>query len=312
MLRLYRIQNYIQNNAKFSVEIKLMNINIKNLFLFAVLSILILSCSNPKSNAHAEPENQSSSGKSEIAINEKLKEDSAINEDSANTNERTEISDEKRGCQPAKVPVSDGLPKDANMNEALAKDTSVNGLNKILENMAGDFAVDTEQKPYFFEGDFNGDGCQDIAIIVGATDSYHSDVKDINQAASNTNVDAVKTNLRTGATLMPEEVKKRGAVMPKNLKSESDRALVIIHGGEKSWNWKYGGEGRIYLLLDSVITEKDCGGCAGSLISKTSNKNGAECFPKTAKGEGIFMGGEEGGKLIYFDGKQYKWTQCGD
>lgn len=290
-----------------------MTIKIITLFLLAALSILVLSCGNAKSNDYIEPKNQSSSGKSEIVANKEInKENSVVNKTSENRNIQTEISDNYKVCKSAKVTVSDGLPKDTNMDEVLPKDTSVEGLNNLLKNLVGDFVADAGQKPCFFGGDFNGDGCQDIAIIAGATDSYHSDVKDINQAASNANVDAVKTNLRTGATLMPEEVKKRGAIMPQNLKSESDRALVVIHGGEKSWNWKYGGEGRIYLLLDSVITEKDCGGCAGSLISKTSNKNGAECFPKSAKGEGIFMGGEEGGKLIYFDGKKYKWIQCGD
>ena len=291
----------------------IMNIRKKNLCLLTVLIIFVLSCNNVKSNNYTEPANQDSLNKSALLSDkESLQENSIINKNLANNVKKTGVSIDKiKVCQPEKVPLSDRLPKNANMDEVLPEDTSVEGLNNLLKNLVGDFAVDTEQKSYFFEGDFNGDGCQDIAIIVGATDSYRN-VKNINQAASNTNVDVIEKNLRTGATLMPEEVKKRGAILPQNLKSESDRAFVIVYGGGKGWNWKYSGEGRIYLLLDSVITEKDCAGCASSLVSRTSNKNGSDCFPKSAKGEGIFTGGEEGGKLIYFNGKSFTWTQCGD
>ncbi len=288
-------------------------IEMKNILLLLFFSIFVLSCSNVKSNNYAESKNQNSLlNKSKVSSDkENFQGNSVADKNLKNNDIRTEISDKNKVCQPVKVPLSDGLPKNADMDEVLPKDDSVEGLNNLLKNLVGDFAVDTEQKPYLFKGDFNGDGCRDIALIVGATDSYH-DVKNIDQAASNANVDAVKINLRTSAVLLPEQVKKREAILPQNLKSESDRAFVIIHGGEKGWNWKYGGEGRIYLLLDAVITEKDCGGCGSSLISRTSNKNGSECFPKSAKGEGIFTGGEEGGKLIYFDGNRYKWTQCGD
>jgi hypothetical protein len=30
------------------------------------------------------------------------------------------------------------------------------------------------------------------------------------------------------------------------------------------------------------------------------------------KGDGLFTGGEEAGKLIFFAGEKYAWTQCGD
>ncbi len=221
------------------------------------------------------------------------------------TKDKTEFSSD---CNAAKkVNVQQENKKDV---ELLPNDKSVEGLNRTISNLVGDFIVDETQESVF-EGDFNGDGCQDIALIVGATDAYRK-IEDINDAASNTNIAVIKQNLRTGAKLMPQIRKENGNVFPTKMKSESSRALVIILGSKSGWNWKHGVEGKVFLLLDSVFTVKDCPDCHSELVPRNSQKQGSDCFPKNSKGNGIFTGGEEAGKLIYFDGKLFNWTQCGD
>ena len=192
--------------------------------------------------------------------------------------------------------------------ELLPNDKSVAGLNQMISNLVGDFVVD-ESRKIIFEGDFNGDGCQDIALIVFASDA---DNKTINDAASNTNIAVIKQNLRTKAKLLPQTRKEHGSIFPAAMKSQSDRALIVITGNKSGWNWKHGIEGKVFLLLDSVFTVKDCPDCHTEAVSRNSRKQGYDCFPKNSKGDGIFTGGEGAGKLIYFNGKSFAWTQCGD
>ncbi len=96
------------------------------------------------------------------------------------------------------------------------------------------------------------------------------------------------------------------------MKSQSNRALIIVTGTKSGWNWKHGIEGKIFLLLDSVFTVKDCPDCHSESVPRNSQKQGYDCFPRNSKGDGVFTGGEEAGKLIYFDGKSFALTQCGD
>ena len=208
------------------------------------------------------------------------------------------------------TPISDchqNNPPD-NAAELLPNDKSVAGLNQMISNLVGDFVVDESRKS-IFEGDFNNDGCQDIALILVVPDA---DNKTINDAASNTNIAVIKQNLRTKAKLLPQTRKEHGSIFPAAIKSQSDRALIVIIGNKSGWNWKHGIEGKIFLLLDSVFTVKDCPDCHTESVPRNSQKQGYDCFPKNSKGDGIFTGGEEAGKLIYFDGKSFAWTQCGD
>lgn len=198
----------------------------------------------------------------------------------------------------------------ADTAELLPNDKSVAGLNQMITNLVGDFMLDESQNS-IFEGDFNGDGCRDIALIVAASNAVDK-IKTINDAASNTNIAVVKQNLRTKAKLLPQTRKDNGNVFPAAMKSQSSRALVIVIGGASGWNWKHGVEGKIFLLLDSVFTAEDCPDCHTESVPRNSQKQGYDCFPRNSKGDGIFTGGEEAGKLIYFDGKSFARTQCGD
>lgn len=200
--------------------------------------------------------------------------------------------------------------REVNSAELLPNDKSAAGLDQMINNLAGDFMLD-ESRNSIFEGDFNGDGCRDIALIVVASDAVDK-IKTINDAASNTNIAVIKQNLRTKAKLLPQTRRDNGAVFPPAMKSQNSCALIIIIGGKSGWNWKHGIEGKIFLLLDSVFTVKDCPDCHTDSVPRNSQKQGYDCFPRNSKGDGLFTGGEEAGKLIYFDGKSFAWTQCGD
>jgi len=110
-----------------------------------------------------------------------------------------------------------------------------------------------------------------------------------------------------------QRLKREGFEPTKKDLTDSKIALTVIFGGEKSWNREYGGEGRSFLLLDAVYSQNDCPDCQTILIKKTDKKSSyADCLPVDAVGDALFSGGEEAGKVVYFDGKRFNQKQCGD
>ena len=157
-----------------------------------------------------------------------------------------------RDCQPSKVPLSPGLPDNTNINELLAKPTTRSEFNEWLSFGSLQLAQiegknDLDQ--YVSEGDFNGDGCTDVAVIVQGLENKTGE-KDL----ENFSVDLTVKNLRTGATFQGGDVKNL-PFPPKfeaQIKPQQKIALLVVLGGEKGWSWKYGGIGRTFLLYDSI------------------------------------------------------------
>lgn len=248
---------------------------------------------------------------------------------SANTQAQTDTAPRAPGalkkCQPENVPRPAGVGPQIDMNAVEARTTGASDLNEVLRNLFGDYEVDDGYDPPFIEGDFNGDDCGDIAVVVRHTDKYH-DVRDLNQAVSNAHAELTITNARTGATLTPEENARRAAVLPANVRPREPRALAVIHGGPNGWAWKAGGAGRLFLVLDAVPRPVQPGG-ARSEFYKLEREGGgeeprAEELPAAAKGDGIYVA--ESARVagdrhlyrnraaVYFDGSKYTAAKLPD
>lgn len=269
--------------------------------IFFQLLFQITACQSVKSNKVDAPEKTKTESNQNPPPAEKS---------TAPKNEKSAV---KTGCLPANVPRSEGLPETADMYNTLETDNSVGGLNKTLKNLFDELSVAENVKgDNFFEADFNGDGCKDAAIIVKAVDEYPID-GEINNALRFQMAETIVQNLEKGGLMNLQRTKKEGFKPTEKDLTDSKIALAVIFGGEKSWNWEYGGEGRLFLLLDSVFSQNDCPDCQTVLVNKTDKKSSrADCLPSVAVGDALFSGGEEAGRAIYFDGKKFDQKQCGD
>ncbi len=230
-----------------------------------------------------------------------------------------------KGCQPAKVPPSMGLPDNTDMNELTAKPKTAAEFNEWLA--FGSFQLaeikdknDIEQ--YFHEGDFNGDGCRDVAVLVQGLENKNGE-RDL----ENFTVDLTVENLRTGAIFQGGDVKKF-PFAPKfeaQIKPQQKIALAVVLGGEKGWSWKYGGTGRTFLLLDSVYQAQktkditDISTVFGVIEKNKPDKDDDDLlslFPPNAKGDcihteleiqriGVEYIDASKRNLICFDGKNF-------
>ncbi len=230
-----------------------------------------------------------------------------------------------KGCQPSKVPLSQGLPDNADMNELSAKPKTKSEFNEWLSFGSLQLAEIKDKnnlEQYVHEGDFNGDGCRDAAVIVQGLEGKTGE-KDL----ENFSVDLTVENLRTGAVFQGGDVKKL-PFTPKleaRIKPQQKIALLIVLGGEKGWSWKYGGAGRTFLLYDSIYQmQKNKDTTDISTVFGVIEKNKPEeddddllhLFPPNAKGDCIHTELEVQRKgagyieasrrnLICFDGRNF-------
>ena len=157
-----------------------------------------------------------------------------------------------KDCQPSKVPTSTGLPDNADINELSTKPKTKSEFNEWLafgSVQLAEIEGRNNLEQYIYEGDFNGDGCRDVAIIVQGLESKTGE-KDL----ENFPVDLTVKNLRTGAVFQGGDERSL-PLAPKfeaQIKPQQKIALLVVLGGEKGWSWKYGGIGRTFLLYDSI------------------------------------------------------------
>jgi hypothetical protein len=157
----------------------------------------------------------------------------------------------------------------------------------VVEAMSG-------LKPFYLTGDFNGDGAQDIIIVVrikGRRDALPKDVRVLNPFVPDT-----------------------GIVFPANPLTEQKLALAIIH----SWKTPQAG-GKFLLIGESpiLILENDrpmSGPGIGSmeLMSRRAKRRKGEKLPREAKGDVIVLGSEVGDSMLYWNGKTYSWEDSSD
>jgi hypothetical protein len=146
------------------------------------------------------------------------------------------------------------------------------------------------KKPFYVTGDFNGDGAQDLAVVVRIKGSRSDLPKDVR----------ILNPFEPGGKI----------VFPTNPATEKKYALVIVH------SWKAAqpaakllliGESPILILENSrPVSGPESGSM--ELLSKRGRRPKGQSFPPTAKGDVILMVTEVGGdSRLYWNGRTYRW-----
>ncbi len=157
-------------------------------------------------------------------------------------------------------------------------------------------------KPFYLTGDFNGDGAQDIAIVVrikGRRSELPPDVRLLNPFDS-------------GAR----------ANFPAEPAAKPTLAFAIIHGTNNA-GWKTSQPaGKFLLLGESPILILEYDRSAGSaadaknlmeiLSKRGKRRRGTNWPPTAAKGDSILLETEATESILYWNGKTYRWEESGD
>ncbi len=156
--------------------------------------------------------------------------------------------------------------------------------------------VEGERRPFYLSGDFNGDGWQDIAVVVRLKD-------DAEQLKMTKTASVLDPWLAAAAGADGEEASEGGLQTDEPGASAGDLALAVIHGTKDGW--KASAPESRYLLLNSVFDELR--------IHRGKIEVGASGgTPPVVKGDAIYTGSEVASGIIYWDGAAYRWYQQGD
>jgi hypothetical protein len=153
--------------------------------------------------------------------------------------------------------------------------------------------------PYYLTGDFNGDGAQDILVVVrikGSRADLSADVNLYNPFA------------------------RPKAVYPSNPSANPTLAFAVIHGSKSSWQttpvlekFLLFGESPLLILnygrLSSTASQDRKG--LMELLRKRSTKFRTSGWPPAAaKGDSIVLGTEATDSILYWNGKNYRWEEA--
>jgi hypothetical protein len=187
-------------------------------------------------------------------------------------------------------------PKTQNKTAPVSAATISDGLGKSFGSAV---EATTAFKPYYLTGDFNGDGAQDILIVVrikGSRAELAPDVKIYN----------------------PFERPK--AIYPEDPAANPTLALAVIHGSRPGWQtppalekFLLFGQSPTLILNYSRATSSEAADKKGlmELLTKRSTKYRGDGWPPaTAKGDSIVLGTEATDSILYWNGKTYRWEEA--
>jgi hypothetical protein len=229
-------------------------------------------------------------------------------------------------CQPDNIKRPEGVPENIDLNALGPKPTNLKEFQEWIGNLLGSqIRVSEKFKNFFVEGDFNGDGCQDVAVIIEPDTEYNviSRPDDPNtKPRTNRNFneyinsfiscETQVTNLLTNFAAYP--CQDRNAT--KKLTTTSPFALLIVNGGLQGWHWEVDGKGRTHILLNAFPR---VGGKEKlielSLFKKTVDSKKTK-LPQNMAGDGIYIQLASTVKpidlkslinrrIVYFNGQQY-------
>jgi hypothetical protein len=156
----------------------------------------------------------------------------------------------------------------------------------------------TAFQPCCVNGDFNGDGAEDMAIVVRIKDRRSAVPKDVR-------------------ILNPFQLDKK-IIFPANPATENKLALVIIHSWrapQPAGKYLLIGESPILILeYHRAISNQsaDRNELIG-LMSRSGLRRKGETFPRRAKGDVITLPTEVGGdSLLYWNGRTYVWEDVAE
>ena len=181
-----------------------------------------------------------------------------------------------------------------------ASQPSQSSLREVLQKSFGS-AVEpvTTFKPFYLTGDFNGDGAQDILMVV--------------------RIKGPRTELASDVTLYNPFERPR-AVFPANPSENPTLAFAIIHGSKPGWQTPPALE-KFLLLGRTPILTLNYGRVTSAgpqarinlmeLLRKRSTKFRADGWPPAAaKGDSIVLGTEATDSILYWNGKNYHWEEA--
>jgi len=154
-------------------------------------------------------------------------------------------------------------------------------------------------KPFYVSGDFNGDGAQDILVVVrikGPRSDLPGDVKLYN----------------------PFERPK--AIFPADPAANPTLALAIIHGSRPGWqtppaleNFLLLGSSPVLILNYARATSsepQDRKDLMELMKKRAKRRPGDDWPPPAAKGDSIVLGTEATDSILYWNGKNYRWEEA--
>src|SRR5438876_797936 len=176
------------------------------------------------------------------------------------------------------------------------------GQSSALEALQTDFGPAVEAvtafKPFYLTGDFNGDGEQDIVVVVRIKQRRSTLAKDMRV------IDPFQGGGPSG--------------FPANPATENKLGLAIIH------SWKTSRPtGKFLLIGESPILILEYDRATSSepedrkdlieLRSKRGKRRKGEKLPPGSKGDVILLGTEVGGdSMLYWNGRTYHWEDSPD
>jgi hypothetical protein len=168
----------------------------------------------------------------------------------------------------------------------------------LQNNFGAAVEAATSFRPFYVTGDFNGDGAQDVAVVVLIKERRSALPKDVR-------------------ILNPFQFERR-VIFPANPTAENKLALVIIHGWQSpkpSAKFLLIGDSPILILdYQRVISDRpaDRQDLVGLMRKRGKHPKGV-AFPRGAKGDVILLGNQVGDNTpLYWNGRTYIWEDSAE
>ena len=167
----------------------------------------------------------------------------------------------------------------------------------VQKHFGATVEVVTAFQPFSVAGEFNGDGAQDVVVVV--------------------RIKARRNALPTNVKLLNPFETRSAIKFPANPDSQNKLALAIIHG------WKTETVGKFLLLGESPVlimqyaraisSEQGDKQNLISLMSKRGRRPAGVTLPRGSKGDVILLATEVGGdSLLYWNGRTYLWEDAAE